>query len=84
MSNKNQVILRKENKEPGLNGTYLSTHPKILALVGRGRMAGRSFCEINRRRRSRRGIRENFSQSFDRSRTLEASVFCYTPARVLA
>jgi hypothetical protein len=41
-----------------------------------GRMTGGSFCEVNRRRRSRRGIRENFPQSFDRSRTLDASVFC--------
>jgi hypothetical protein len=43
-------------------------------------MTGGSFCEINRRRRSRRGIRENFPQSFDRSLTLDASVFCHTPA----
>ena len=34
-------------------------------------MIGGSFCEVNRRRRSRRGIRENFPQSSDRSRTLD-------------
>jgi len=47
-------------------------------------MIGGSFCEVNRRRRSRRGIRENFPQLSDRSRTLDASVLCSTPARVLA
>jgi hypothetical protein len=47
-------------------------------------MAGESFGEVNRRRRSRRGIRENYSQSFDRSLTFDVSVFCNTPTRVLA
>ena len=40
-------------------------------------MIGGSFCEVNRRRRSRRGIRKNFPQSSDRSQTLDASVFCF-------
>ena len=57
-------------------GTYLSVTPMIFALVGKGRMTGGSFCEINRRRRSRRGIRENSPQSFGRSQTLDASVLC--------
>jgi hypothetical protein len=33
-------------------------------------MTGGRFCEVNHRWRSRRGIRENFPQSFDRSLTL--------------
>jgi len=42
------------------------------------------FCEVNRRRRSRRGIRKNFPQPFGRNQTLDASVFGHTPASVLA
>ena len=41
-------------------------------------MIGKSFFEVNRRRRSRRGIRKNFSQSSDRIRTLDASVYFYS------
>jgi len=37
-------------------------------------MTGGRFSEVNRRRRSRRGIREIFPQLFDRSRTPDASV----------
>ena len=66
------------------NGTYLSKKPMIFTFVGKGRMTGGSFSEVNRRRRSRRGIRYSFPQSSDRSRTMDASVFCFTPARVLA
>jgi hypothetical protein len=47
-------------------------------------MIGGSFFEVKRRRRSRRGIREKFPQSSDRSQTLNASGFCFTPAKVLA
>ena len=39
-------------------------------------MTGGNFCEVNRRRRSRRGIRENSPQSFDLDLTLDESVFC--------
>jgi hypothetical protein len=59
-------------------------NPMILDLLGRGRMVGGSFFEVNRRRRSRRGIRENLPQPSDRSQILNASVFCFTPARVLS
>ena len=56
----------------------------IFALVAGGRLIGESLREVNRRRRSRRGIRVNFHRLADRSRTLNASEFYYTPARVLA
>jgi hypothetical protein len=53
----------------------LKHNPMTFVLVGRRRMIGEIFCEVNRRRRSRRGIREKSPQPSDRSRTLDASVF---------
>jgi hypothetical protein len=50
----------------------LKHNPMTFVLVERRWMIGGIFCEVNRRRRSRRGIREKFPQSFDRSRTLDA------------
>jgi len=52
------------NDSESIRGS-LSKKPMIFAFVGKGRMIGVSFCEVNRRRRSRRGIRKNFPQSSD-------------------
>ena len=59
-----------------LNGTFLSSYPLDFHSDRERSDDWGEFCEVNRRRRSRRGIRGNSPQSFDLDLTLDESVFC--------
>jgi hypothetical protein len=59
----------------GAKCRLLKHNPMACVPVERRWMIGGIFREVNRGRRSRRGIREKFPQTSDRSRTLDASVF---------
>ena len=61
-----------ESEKPGIkltvnNGTYLSS-PLSLYQSSYGLIIGECFREVNRRRRSRRGIRKNFHRLFDHNK----------------
>ena len=60
-----EIVVQKLSDLAFVKARLIDSAPNRDNLVRRGRMIEGSFCEVNRRRRSRRGIRENFTQSYD-------------------